>query len=64
MIKKVTIHDYPQSYAEQYARECAIKINEIIDKLEGAGWTDKHTKIAKESNEKFKTHTKDQEVDI
>jgi len=27
-------------------------------------WTDKHTKIAKESDEKFKTHTKDQEVDI
>jgi len=27
-------------------------------------WTDKHTKIVKESEEKFKTHTKDQEVDI
>jgi len=27
-------------------------------------WTPKHTKIAKESDERFKLHTKDQEVDI
>ena len=63
MIKKLMIHDYPQTFAEQYARECAIKINEIIDKLEPK-WTDKHTKIVKESEEMFKTHTEGEEVDI
>ena len=27
-------------------------------------WKEKHFKIAKESEEKFKTHTKDQEIEI
>lgn len=36
-----------------------------LQKIEkGEGWTDKHTKIAKESDERFKLHTKDQEIDI
>jgi len=39
-------------------------VEEFQKLLEEKGWTDKHTKIAKESAERFKTHTKDQEVDI
>lgn len=27
-------------------------------------WQEHHYRIAKESDEKFKTHTKDQEIDI
>ena len=32
--------------------------------MNGWEWTDKHTQIAKESTERFKTHTEDEEVDI
>lgn len=39
-------------------------IQELQKILERRVWTDKHTKIAKESNERFKSHTKDEEVDI
>ena len=35
MIKKLMVHDYPQTFAEEYARQCSVKINEIIDKIEG-----------------------------
>ncbi len=35
------------------------KLQKILEE-----WTDKHTKIAQESNERFKSHTKDEEVDI
>ena len=37
-----------------------LEINGILGKI----WTDKHTKIVEESEEKFKTHTEGEEVDI
>lgn len=52
---------------EEKAKQCVHICNFIMMlrlKMLEDGWKEKHYKIAEESNEKFKTHTEDQEADI
>lgn len=62
-LKKELDGDFDKDFCFEY--NCHNLHKEILQKiLDVGGWTDKHTKIAKESDERFKLHTEDQEVDI